>query len=83
MNIFSIPPIGIIWVLERQMLKETLFINGALDNASGTAALLEMARAFMNLKEKPERTILFLAVTGEEQGLLGIGILWSASDLSA
>jgi len=45
--------------------------NGALDNASGTAALLEMARAFQNLKEKPERTILFLSVTGEEQGLLG------------
>ena len=45
--------------------------NGALDNASGTAALLEMARAFKNLEVKPERTILFLAVTGEEQGLLG------------
>jgi Zn-dependent M28 family amino/carboxypeptidase len=45
--------------------------NGALDNASGTAALLEMARAFQNLEEKPERSILFLAVTGEEQGLLG------------
>jgi Zn-dependent M28 family amino/carboxypeptidase len=45
--------------------------NGAIDNASGTAALLEMARAFNNLKEKPERTILFLSVTGEEQGLLG------------
>jgi Zn-dependent M28 family amino/carboxypeptidase len=45
--------------------------NGALDNASGTAALLEMARAFMNLKEKPERSIIFLAVTAEEQGLLG------------
>jgi Zn-dependent M28 family amino/carboxypeptidase len=45
--------------------------NGALDNASGTAALLEMARAFQNLKEKPERTIIFLSVTGEEQGLLG------------
>jgi Zn-dependent M28 family amino/carboxypeptidase len=45
--------------------------NGALDNASGTAALLEMARAFKNLQVKPERTILFLAVTGEEQGLLG------------
>jgi Zn-dependent M28 family amino/carboxypeptidase len=45
--------------------------NGALDNASGTAALLEMARAFRNLDVKPERTILFLSVTGEEQGLLG------------
>jgi len=45
--------------------------NGALDNASGTAALLEMARAFKNDKEKPGRTILFLSVTAEEQGLLG------------
>lgn len=45
--------------------------NGALDNASGTAGLIEIARAFKNLKEKPERSILFLAVTAEEQGLLG------------
>src|SRR5450432_4021591 len=45
--------------------------NGALDNASGTAALLEMARAFNGLGVKPERTILFLAVTVEEEGLLG------------
>lgn len=45
--------------------------NGAVDNASGTAALLEMARAFENSPEKPERTILFIAVTAEEQGLLG------------
>ncbi len=45
--------------------------NGALDNASGSAALLEMARAFKNLAEKPERTVIFLSVTGEEQGLLG------------
>jgi Zn-dependent M28 family amino/carboxypeptidase len=45
--------------------------NGALDNASGTAALLEMARAFKELPVKPERSILFLAVTAEEQGLLG------------
>ena len=45
--------------------------NGALDNASGSAALLEMARAFKNLGTSPERTIIFLSVTGEEQGLLG------------
>jgi Zn-dependent M28 family amino/carboxypeptidase len=45
--------------------------NGALDNASGTAGLLEMARVFKNMKVKPERTIVFLAVTAEEQGLLG------------
>ncbi len=45
--------------------------HGALDNASGTAALLEMAHAFARLKIPTRRTILFLAVTAEEQGLLG------------
>jgi Zn-dependent M28 family amino/carboxypeptidase len=45
--------------------------NGAADNASGTAALLEIARAFKSLPGKPERTVIFLAVTAEEQGLLG------------
>jgi len=45
--------------------------NGALDNATGTAGLIELARAFTNLKQKPKRSFLFLAVTGEEQGLLG------------
>jgi len=45
--------------------------NGAADNASGAASLLEIARAFKSLSVKPERTIVFLAVTAEEQGLLG------------
>ena len=45
--------------------------NGATDNASGTAALLEMARAFSPLPKAPRRSLLFLAVTGEEEGLLG------------
>jgi Zn-dependent M28 family amino/carboxypeptidase len=45
--------------------------NGALDNASGTAAVLELARAFKNLETRPERSIIFLCVTAEEQGLLG------------
>ncbi len=45
--------------------------NGAGDNASGTAALLEMARAFSLLQKAPRRSLLFLAVTGEEEGLLG------------
>jgi Zn-dependent M28 family amino/carboxypeptidase len=45
--------------------------HGAVDNASGTAALLEMARAYKELRRPPSRTILFLSVTGEEQGLLG------------
>jgi Zn-dependent M28 family amino/carboxypeptidase len=43
--------------------------NGALDNASGTAALLLLAQAFSRVA--PERSILFLAVTAEEKGLLG------------
>ncbi len=45
--------------------------NGAKDNASGTAALLETARAFTRLAKPPRRSILFLSVTAEEQGLLG------------
>jgi Zn-dependent M28 family amino/carboxypeptidase len=45
--------------------------NGALDNASGTAALLEIARSMHEAKPAPKRSILFLAVTAEEQGLLG------------
>jgi Peptidase family M28 len=45
--------------------------NGAADNASGTSALLEMARAFSQLDPAPRRSLLFIAVTGEEEGLLG------------
>jgi Zn-dependent M28 family amino/carboxypeptidase len=45
--------------------------NGALDNASATAGLLEIARGFKSLKTKPERTIILLSVTAEEQGLWG------------
>ena len=45
--------------------------NGALDNASGVASLLEIARAFTEAQPRPRRSILFLMVTAEEQGLLG------------
>ncbi|MCY4661714.1 MAG: M28 family metallopeptidase [Acidobacteria bacterium] len=45
--------------------------NGAADNATGTAGLIEIARAFREAPEPPRRSILFLAVTAEEQGLLG------------
>ena len=45
--------------------------NGALDNASGVASLLEIARAFMSVEPRPRRSVLFLMVTAEEQGLLG------------
>ena len=45
--------------------------NGAIDNASGVAGLLEIAKAYTKLPAKPKRSILFAAVTAEEQGLLG------------
>jgi Zn-dependent M28 family amino/carboxypeptidase len=45
--------------------------NGAADNASGTATLLEIARTMKRINPPPMRTIVFLAVTAEEQGLLG------------
>jgi hypothetical protein len=45
--------------------------NGALDNAIGISVILELAKAFFELKVKPKRSILFIATTGEEKGLLG------------
>ena len=45
--------------------------NGALDNASGVATILEIARNIAALPHKPKRSILFLATTGEEKGLRG------------
>ena len=45
--------------------------NGALDNASGTAAVLSIAEAFSKSPTPPERSVVFLFVTAEEQGLLG------------
>jgi Zn-dependent M28 family amino/carboxypeptidase len=45
--------------------------NGAVDNATGIAAIIEIARAFKQVQPAPKRSILFLAVTAEEQGLLG------------
>ena len=45
--------------------------NGAFDNATGSGALIQIARAFASLPQRPKRSILFLAVTGEEKGLQG------------
>jgi len=45
--------------------------NGFYDNAMGSALLLETARAFASAQQRPRRSLLFLAVTGEERGLLG------------
>ncbi|MFV8783341.1 M28 family metallopeptidase [Microbulbifer sp. SA54] len=45
--------------------------NGAVDNATGTAGLLAMARQVAQLPQRPERSLVFVAVTAEESGLLG------------
>src|SRR5712692_498825 len=45
--------------------------NGAMDNASGCGILMEIARAFASSPQRPARSILFVSVTAEEQGLLG------------
>jgi Zn-dependent M28 family amino/carboxypeptidase len=54
-----------------EKLKGDQIFNGALDNASGVAALLELGEAFAKLKPAPKRSVIFLAVTAEENGLLG------------
>ena len=45
--------------------------NGALDNALGVSVLLELAKSFSSLESRPKRSIIFIATTGEEKGLLG------------
>jgi hypothetical protein len=55
--------------------------NGADDNASGTAAVLEIAQAFTRLDARPRRSLIFLAVSGEEEGLWGSG--WYVSHPAA
>ena len=45
--------------------------NGAMDNASGSATMLEVARAFLTSGERPRRSVIFLSVTAEEKGLMG------------
>lgn len=52
-------------------LKGDQIYNGALDNASGIASILEIAQAFTKLPQPPPRSILFMATTAEESGLLG------------
>ena len=52
-------------------IKGDQIFNGAADNASGVAAVLEIARAFTQIQPAPKRSILFLTVTAEEKGLLG------------
>jgi Zn-dependent M28 family amino/carboxypeptidase len=50
---------------------EDAIFNGAQDNATGVSALIELGRAFAATKPRPERSVMFVAVTAEESGLLG------------
>ncbi len=50
---------------------QDLIYNGAVDNATGVAGILEIAEAFVHQQPRPERSVVFLAVTLEESGLLG------------
>ena len=52
--------------------------NGAVDNATGIAAILEIAERFANAQTPPERSIMFAAVTAEESGLLGSAYMGEA-----
>jgi hypothetical protein len=56
---------------ERDAVDGDAIYNGAVDNASGVAALLEIARAMTSLARAPRRCVVFLASTGAEMGLLG------------
>jgi Zn-dependent M28 family amino/carboxypeptidase len=51
--------------------KNDTIYNGAIDNASGTATVLELARVWSEMEPRPKRSILFALVAAEEQGLLG------------
>jgi Zn-dependent M28 family amino/carboxypeptidase len=57
--------------------------NGAHDNASGVASVLEIARIYSNLASKPKRSVLVVLVTGEEMGLLGSGYFTRYPTVSA
>ena len=50
---------------------EDAIFNGAQDNATGISALIELGREFAALKPAPQRSVMFVAVTAEESGLLG------------
>jgi Zn-dependent M28 family amino/carboxypeptidase len=52
-------------------IKGDQIFNGALDNASGCAVLLEIAKAYTTLPTRPPRSVMFIALTGEEKGLIG------------
>lgn len=55
----------------RETPQSKQIFHGAVDNASGVAGLIEIAKAFTQLPKPPRRSVLFLSVTAEEKGLLG------------
>lgn len=54
-----------------ESVKGDSIYNGALDNALGVSVMLELAKSFSSLESKPKRSMIFIATTGEEKGLLG------------
>jgi Zn-dependent M28 family amino/carboxypeptidase len=68
--------------IRREMPGDNIY-NGAADNATGCGILLEVARAFSVARERPQRSIIFAAVTAEEQGLLGSEYLGKHPPVSA
>jgi hypothetical protein len=58
-------------VKDKSAPREDAIYNGALDNAAGIATMLEAAHYFAEAKKRPRRSVIFMANTGEERGLLG------------
>jgi len=59
-------------ILDASELQGDQIFNGAIDNASGVASVIELADAFMKVNPPPKRSVLFMATTAEEAGLLGM-----------
>ncbi|MGB0134001.1 M28 family metallopeptidase [Dokdonella sp.] len=66
-----------------ELLSGDQIYNGAIDNATGVAAILEIAEAFADQKPAPQRSVYFAAVTLEESGLLGAQYLVAHSPVAA
>jgi aminopeptidase YwaD len=62
---------GLIQLSRKKRSREGEIHHGADDNASGVAGMLELARLFTSQESRPRRTIVFMAFSGEEEGLLG------------
>ena len=70
MSTSSSPRTSITWESASRSTGDSIY-NGAMDNASGVAAMLDVAAMLKETGAKLRRSVLFVAVTGEEKGLLG------------